>query len=134
MSPMFAGNLFSVAFGRNLDAHERDSSSAPSHHRFSSPAAWAAANDTVASVARAPSLGALTRVSLEQIRAQTQGAVALAAPGCSEGRLCYVDTLYITAAACALALGLSVWAGWRDKRKLSVAAEQQKERERRVGG
>ena len=40
---------------------------------------------------------------------------------CFEGRSCYVSSLYITVAACCLALVLSIWAGWRDRqRSLSV--------------
>lgn len=97
---MFGGNLFSVAFGRNLDAHDRKADSAPPQTPMD--------------------------ISL------------LAAPACAEGRLCYVDTLYITAAACACALGLSVWAGFRDRRKLRAAAKKlgERDRERRevVGG
>jgi hypothetical protein len=42
-----------------------------------------------------------------------------------------VDTLYITVAACAFALGLSVWAGLHDRRKLVVAAERERERKER---
>jgi hypothetical protein len=56
--------------------------------------------------------------------------VVLAAPECDEGRLCYVNSLYITVAACLLALGLSLWAGWRDRRKLRAAAEKEGERKR----
>ncbi|KAG1740236.1 major facilitator superfamily domain-containing protein [Suillus paluster] len=36
---------------------------------------------------------------------------------CFDGRDCYVSTLYVTATACLIALGLSVWAGIRDQRK-----------------
>jgi hypothetical protein len=39
---------------------------------------------------------------------------------CLHGRLCYVDSLYITIAACSVALLLSVWAGWKDRKKLAV--------------
>ena len=42
-------------------------------------------------------------------------------PGqCLAGRACYIDSLYITIAACSLALLLSIWAGWKDHRKLWV--------------
>jgi hypothetical protein len=46
----------------------------------------------------------------------------LAADQCLQGRACYIDSLYITLAACVLALLLSLWAGWKDRRKLEVAA------------
>lgn len=35
---------------------------------------------------------------------------------CLDGRDCYVASLYLTLGACVVALGLSVWAGWRDSR------------------
>jgi hypothetical protein len=81
---MLAGNLFSVAFGRNLDSHER----APSE------------TDLLPG----------SNIS----------------PQCLKGRLCYVDTLYMTMAACFLSMVLSVWAGWRDRKK--IAASQLKTR------
>jgi hypothetical protein len=74
---MIAGNLFSVAFGRNLDAHEPGAAQA--------------------NIAPAPSRQ------------------------CLDGRQCYVDTLHITIAACFLAMVLSVWAAWRDRRKIAAA-------------
>jgi hypothetical protein len=83
MSPMFAGNLFSVAFGRNLDSH----GTAPSQTDLLGPNF---------------------------------------SPQCLQGRLCYVDTLYMTMAACFLSMVLSVWAGWRDRKK--IAASQLKTR------
>jgi hypothetical protein len=127
LSPLFAGNFFSVAFGRNLDAHEREAATDNINDtsRFSSPSA----NSTIASVVRAPPLTG----SQIQKPANLRDVVRLAAPECRQGRLCYVDTLYITVAACALALGLSVWAGLRDRRKLGVAAEKQRERRDVIG-
>ncbi|KAF8655191.1 hypothetical protein AX16_003223 [Volvariella volvacea WC 439] len=74
MSPMFGGNIFSLIFGRNLDAHE--------------------------TVTPTPEL----LVDARHI--------------CLQGRLCYVDALYVTAAACFFAMGLSVWAGYRDKARV----------------
>lgn len=43
---------------------------------------------------------------------------------CFDGRNCYVSTLYVTAMACLIALGLSVWAGIRDQRKTSEAKRE----------
>lgn len=43
---------------------------------------------------------------------------------CFDGRSCYVSSLYVTATACLIALGLSVWAGIRDQRK-SVEAKRE---------
>lgn len=100
-SPLLAGNLFSLAFGRNLDAHERDAA-ADGFSRFSV-------------------LGPPLLVD--------GGFAVVAAPLCAKGRLCYVETLYLAAGACGCALGLSVWAGLRDWRKLRAAAEKERERE-----
>jgi hypothetical protein len=75
MSPMGGGYLFSLAFGRNLDAHAPHESGTPAPRGTSS------------------------------------------AHQCLEGRACYVDSLRLTTIACAVAVVLSVWAGWRDRRK-----------------
>ncbi|EDQ98764.1 uncharacterized protein LACBIDRAFT_192361 [Laccaria bicolor S238N-H82] len=64
LSPMAAGNLFSLVFGRNLDAHE----ASPSQ--------------------------------------------------CGQGLECYVATIYLTIGATFLSILLSLWAGWRDWRKI----------------
>ena len=42
---------------------------------------------------------------------------------CELGRLCYVDTLYLSIGACGVALGLSAWAGYRDWRKIAGRKE-----------
>ncbi|KAG6840959.1 hypothetical protein C0991_003019 [Blastosporella zonata] len=83
-SPIVAGNLFSVVFGHNLDAHD------------SSP------SDT-ALLASGAATTTLTGT-------------------CKLGRECYVDALYLTMGACFLSILLSVWAGWRDRKKLAVGA------------
>ncbi|KAG1740293.1 major facilitator superfamily domain-containing protein [Suillus lakei] len=43
---------------------------------------------------------------------------------CFDGRNCYVSSLYVTATACLIALGLSVWAGIRDQRKTVEAKRE----------
>ncbi|KAJ3777370.1 major facilitator superfamily domain-containing protein [Lentinula raphanica] len=83
LSPLFGGNIFSVAFGRNLDAHERT----PGESSYMPPP-----------------------------------------PGipprqCLEGLSCYVTSLRLTTGACVCALGLSVWAMRRDRRRI-VEAER----------
>ncbi|KAE9407195.1 MFS general substrate transporter [Gymnopus androsaceus JB14] len=77
LSPLFGGNIFSILFGRNLDAHEQD----PTEKTFSAP---------------------LSRIPPRQ---------------CLQGLPCYVDSLYLTIGACAVAMVLSVWAAWRDRKK-----------------
>jgi hypothetical protein len=58
-------------------------------------------------------------------------AAPFAAPQCLLGLECYVDTLYLTAGATFLAMLLSIWAGYRDRRK--IAASREKEFSRRGG-
>ncbi|KIK95475.1 hypothetical protein PAXRUDRAFT_378249 [Paxillus rubicundulus Ve08.2h10] len=65
LAPLIGGNLFSLMFGRNIDAHAE----LPSEHQ------------------------------------------------CFDGRECYVDSLKVTMVACVISLGLSVWAGMRDRQK-----------------
>jgi hypothetical protein len=79
LSPMVGSNIFSLAFGMNLDAH-----SPPRSNRTS---------------------------LLPSAPSENQ---------CLQGRACYIDSLYITIAACFLALFLSIWAGRKDRRKSSL--------------
>ena len=46
-----------------------------------------------------------------------------AAPQCLLGLECYVDTLYLTAGATFLGMLLSIWAGYRDRRKIVASRE-----------
>lgn len=88
ISPLIGGNIFSLAFGKNLDAH--------------SPV----------------TPQTLFLVKKEKSRRQ-----------CREGRVCYVDALYLTIAGCALSVLLSIWAGWRDHKRIERAfAEDEEER------
>jgi len=84
LSPILGGNLFSIAFGRNLDAHSPSSTE---------------------------------RTLPSPLKTNLSRADTSSEPQCIEGRSCYVATLYITVAACCLALGLSIWAAWRDRQK-----------------
>ncbi|EKM58967.1 uncharacterized protein PHACADRAFT_249103 [Phanerochaete carnosa HHB-10118-sp] len=90
LAPMFGGNVFSIMFGRNLDAH------APSE-----------------SVANAMTSVFNASAPLLSVRAGT-GAPSDSSHQCLQGRECYVGSLLMTIAACTLALALSVYAGWRD--------------------
>ncbi|KAJ7166002.1 major facilitator superfamily domain-containing protein [Mycena filopes] len=94
LSPLVGGNLFSIAFGRNLDAHEPTESTG-----------------AVAAVAAIPRALALV----------ARG-VSITAHQCLEGRTCYVSTLGLTGTACFAAILLSALAAWRERRKLLVAA------------
>jgi len=80
IAPAFGGNLFSLLFGKNLDAHDP--------HDIES-------------------LG-------------TNAAFSDASHQCLEGRLCYVDTLRLTTLACSIALCMSIYASWKDWRRLKA--------------
>ncbi|RXW15826.1 hypothetical protein EST38_g10027 [Candolleomyces aberdarensis] len=95
MSPMIAGNLFSILFGWNLDKNE---DKMPKH---SAPAAVSLGSAVSAITARASLPSAEVR--------------------CSRGPECYVDSIYVTIAATFFAVGLSVWAGMRDRKKIKMA-------------
>ena len=97
LSPMLGGNVFSIAFGRNLDAHSEDDASP----------GGPVANATLSALSAA-------------VEARAGGAPD--AHHCAAGRACYVDSLQLTIAACCVALGLAVYAGWRDLRRQRRAA------------
>lgn len=99
---MIGGNVFSIAFGRNLDAHAPTEPAEPT------------SNGTAALSAIYPTLANATRAL---VAARAGGSVESdASHQCLQGRTCYVDSLVLTTAACTLALVLSVYAGWRDYR------------------
>ena len=115
LAPMFAGNLFSLAFGRNLDREgERGAREAA---RASSTGVKTLARSSMSRVgAIAHAAAALWRRESDASSTITQPATA-AAPDCVAGRSCYVTTLHLTAFCCFCALLLSVYAVWRDERK-----------------
>ncbi|KAI0310364.1 major facilitator superfamily domain-containing protein [Amylostereum chailletii] len=100
--PVVGGNLFSLAFGRNLDAHSphADIDAAP-------PAPLPAASSVPSPLARAlPAAPELT---------------------CLDGRACYVHSLYLTLGACLLASVLALWLArrdWVDRKSRVVAYEE----------
>ena len=114
MSPI-AGNLFSIVFGRNLDSHNAVVAAGAGGGDSDSVRRWGRNWNAVAAIHWSmPSLSTSSASSLK--RAPSSG--GLTAPQCHLGRRCYVDTLYLTAGACSLSMLLSVWAGWRERRKL----------------
>jgi len=94
LSPILGANFFSIAFGRNLDAHSAPSTEPPTTNSTSIP--------NISSTV-------LGRAEIHSERT------------CLEGRDCYVTSFYITIVACCISLFLSVWAGWRDRRKLAAS-------------
>lgn len=83
LSPLILGNVFSVAFGRNLDAHGKPGSAM---HNFDD-----------------------------------------SAPKCTQGRLCYVNSLYMTAAASFVGVGVITWMARRDRKKALASSRRQEE-------
>lgn len=82
------GNLFAIAFGRNLDAH-----SAPG-------------TDITPS-----------RVLDFAPKLLPPNALLPSESQCLDGRNCYLASLYMSTLACCLALALGIWAGWRERQK-----------------
>lgn len=102
MSPMIAGNLFSILFGWNLDRNE-DKATTPAPNSIS-----------VSSTTAITSLNNATAIAV-------RGSLPSTEVRCSRGPECYVNSIYVTIAATILAIGLSIWAGVRDRRKISKA-------------
>lgn len=110
---MLGGNVFSIAFGRNLDSHEDPDPTPP------------AADSTLLTAAAAELSSALPSSSSPSTQSLSASVVAtditragIPSPHhCIIGRACYVDSLKMTIAACCVALALGVYASWRDLRK-----------------
>lgn len=85
LAPMIGGNIFSIAFGRNLDAH------APSEPED-------------------PSISSAFTFSSLGIRAGTSDS----SHQCLQGKECYIESLLMTTTACSIALVLALYAAWRD--------------------
>ncbi|KAL4075477.1 major facilitator superfamily domain-containing protein [Scleroderma citrinum] len=88
LSPLGGGNIFSIMFGRNLDAHT------PSQDLQAG----------IPGVGRA--VAVLSRMVLQDATSEQQ---------CLGGRECYVSSLWVTLVACVVALALSTWATIRDR-------------------
>lgn len=126
LAPMFAGNLFSLAFGANLDREgEKEAEAAglagAEVVADSAGATTASAGSVVASVgpvvafAREAVMSAWRRTDADA--PDRIAATSASAPDCVAGRSCYTATLHLTAFCCFCALLLSVWAAVRDERK-----------------
>ncbi|KAL1719424.1 major facilitator superfamily domain-containing protein [Schizophyllum commune] len=100
LSPLVGGNIFSIAFGRNLDREGERQGSVPS-----------------ASVAWIAHLSA--PLAPAHFSAPPTPAPA-AAPECTAGRSCYSAALLLTMFSCFCALALSVYAVWRDERRRGI--------------
>ena len=91
VAPLLGGNLFSILFGKNLDAHVPTST-----------------NSTLTSSSGVP---------LPMVDLRTRAPIPHSARQCLEGRVCYAGTLSVTTFACMVAFVLSLIAAWRDRRK-----------------
>ncbi|KAI6096758.1 major facilitator superfamily domain-containing protein [Pisolithus sp. B1] len=89
LAPLIGGNVFSIIFGRNIDAHT------PREDMNTSRGVTRATNTAD---------GAVLRDVLSERR-------------CFAGRECYVSSLKVTLMACMIALILSTWAARRDKHR-----------------
>ncbi|KAI6160923.1 major facilitator superfamily domain-containing protein [Pisolithus thermaeus] len=89
LAPLIGGNVFSIIFGRNIDAHT------PREDMNTSRGVTRATNTAD---------GAVLRDVLSERR-------------CFAGQECYVSSLKVTLMACMVALILSTWAARRDKHR-----------------
>jgi len=94
IAPVIAGNVFSVAFGKNIDSH----ASTPSTMDL----------DLSSTYPHKPSLFPRGGLPSELL--------------CYQGQECYVESLRMTTLACTAAILLSIYAGWLDRRKASLRA------------
>jgi hypothetical protein len=112
------GNLFSLAFGRNLDKHDPTLGNPSGNSTLSllSTISSSSSNTSISSISSNSSI-----VSAKVLRLLHR-LVLRAAEGddderrhrCVQGKQCYVDTLHLAVIGCVLAVGLAVYAGWRD--------------------
>ncbi|KAI0771714.1 MFS general substrate transporter [Trametes elegans] len=123
LSPMLGGNIFSLAFGRNLDAHGTDDDASPAAAAIAtgSSALATIASTLTSAVASATASSSSPSSTNEASPTLTSGVHARAgvpsAHHCIVGRECYTDSLRLTTAACVVALALGVYATWRDIRR-----------------
>lgn len=108
LAPVIGGNLFSLAFGRNLDAHDVSDSTESS-------------SDVLA---LSSTLEASTAAATDAVR---RAGLPEQAHQCYEGKECYVSSLYLTLGATIIALGLACWAAWRDRKDRRAIAQSQEE-------
>lgn len=85
---MIGGNIFSIMFGRTLDAH---APSDPASEINSNPSSFA------------------SRTSLAY-----RAPASDSSHHCLQGKECYAESLMFTIVACSLALVLGIYAGWKD--------------------
>ncbi|KAL5508642.1 hypothetical protein ACEPAH_6261 [Sanghuangporus vaninii] len=96
LSPLLGSNLFSLAFGHNLDSHSPPTNT--------------------------PGDGEESKMLLRSLRWLRERAGTGLPPGeqCFAGRDCYVSSIYLTIGACSFAALLSAYAAWKDRRRMTI--------------
>ncbi|TFK64184.1 MFS general substrate transporter [Pluteus cervinus] len=111
-SPVFAGNFFSMIFGKNLDEHAglpgKPDAQPPS--LFSRHVGAASTSAFASKMKRWLPFDTIENMVRRDARHL-----------CLQGRQCYVDTLHLTITASIVAMGLSIYAAWRDRQKLMAS-------------
>ncbi|KAL7423403.1 GTP-binding protein rbg1 [Cryptotrichosporon argae] len=107
VAPVIGGNIFNLVFGRVFDAHSvvHDGTGGEGAEAGATDAAGIAENVGRALHALAAGVGVVVR-----------GGGIPSAHECLVGRTCYATALELSAAACVVALGLSVLVGFRRER------------------
>lgn len=106
MAPLVAGNVFMVFFGRNLDSHESKK------HTQKVTTEGIRALQSRTSSSHSSTLETLLRETTEKSFLTDDK------PQCLEGKSCYVAALYLTTVATFVCILLSLFAGWRARRRL----------------
>jgi hypothetical protein len=96
LSPLIGGNIFSIAFGRNLDEH----------------------------VSKPDDGAGVVGAALDGLQRLATRAGLPSEHLCLAGPECYEASIKMTACATAIAFGLSIWAVVRDRRKAQEVARE----------
>ncbi|CDO76364.1 hypothetical protein BN946_scf185011.g28 [Trametes cinnabarina] len=120
LSPMLGGNVFSIAFGRNVDAHDPGDDTSPA----ATSSAVAALSSIATSLIRNQSVTSPSPSSASASASVTRAFSDLysragipSSHHCVLGRECYIDSIKMTTVACCIALALGIYAGWRDLKR-----------------
>ncbi|KAI0717569.1 MFS general substrate transporter [Cerioporus squamosus] len=114
ISPLFGGNIFSIMFGRNLDSHDTGDDLPVSSSTLASTTLSAVTR--LASPSATPIVGEALNLTSTALPISARGGIP-SSHHCIIGRECYVDSIKITIAATIVALGLGIYASWRDLKK-----------------
>ncbi|RPD70380.1 MFS general substrate transporter [Lentinus tigrinus ALCF2SS1-7] len=116
LSPLFGGNIFSIMFGRNLDSHDTGDDLPASNNTLISIALSAVASLASPTPTSTSMLGDVLTSASSSLPISARGGIP-SSHHCIIGRECYVDSIKVTIVATIVALGLGVYASWRDLKK-----------------